>query len=129
MDGFNASATNVQDYQHGTPDFRTELYDTCGTLTSHKEYIQEINALGLSFTPETKAPLVQMPYQGNYTQAMYAQQAVDEYKEAGIHPSRVWFQSFTLADVLYWVQNEPEFGRQVPCSSLNHRFTSVQIEN
>ena len=32
MDGFNASATNVADYQHGTPDWRTDLYDTCATV-------------------------------------------------------------------------------------------------
>lgn len=33
QDGFNASATNPQDYQHGTPPWRTELYDTCGTVS------------------------------------------------------------------------------------------------
>ncbi|KAK4981032.1 hypothetical protein LTR28_008492 [Elasticomyces elasticus] len=112
QDGFNASATNVQDYQNGTPNWRTDLYSTCGTVTSHKDYIQEINRFGLSYTPETKAPLVQMPFQGNFTQDMYVQKAVNEYKEAGIHPSRVWFQSFLLRDVLYWIKNEPEFAKQ-----------------
>jgi glycerophosphoryl diester phosphodiesterase len=113
QDGFNASATTPHDFlRGGTPDWRTELYDTCGTVTSHAEYIQQVNALGLSFTPETKIPLVPMPFQGDYTQAMFVQQAVDDYRAAGIHPSRVWFQSFQLADILYWLAHEPAFGAQ-----------------
>lgn len=112
QDGFNASAKTPLDYLAGTPNWRTDLYATCGTLTSHKEYIQEVNKLGLSFTPEAKEPSVKMPFQGNYTQEMYLQQAVDEYKAAGIHPSRVWFQSFLLTDVLYWLRAEPAFGQQ-----------------
>ena len=112
QDGFNASAQTPLDYLAGTPNFRTDLYATCGTVTSHKEYIQEVNKLGLSFTPETKLPLVKMPWQGDFTQEKYIQKAIDEYKAAGIHPSRVWFQSFVLNDVLYWLKNEPAFGAQ-----------------
>jgi glycerophosphoryl diester phosphodiesterase len=112
QDGFNASATTPQYYQNGTPNWRTELYSTCGTVSSHKEFIQEINKFGLSFTPEAKLPVVKMPFQGNYTQEMYIQQLIDEYKEAGIHPSRVWLQSFVLSDILYWVKAEPEFAKQ-----------------
>ena len=37
---------------------------------------------------------------------------IDEYKAAGIPASDVWAQSFNLDDVLYWVNNEPEFGKQ-----------------
>jgi glycerophosphoryl diester phosphodiesterase len=29
-----------------------------------------------------------------------------------VSPSRVWAQSFNKADVLYWIRNEPAFGRQ-----------------
>lgn len=39
QDGFNASATNVQDYQSGAPDWRTELYDSCGTVMTLDSYI------------------------------------------------------------------------------------------
>jgi glycerophosphoryl diester phosphodiesterase len=112
QDGSNASARTPLDYLAGTPSFRTDLYATCGTVSSHKEYIQEVNKLGLSFTPETKQPLVKMPWQGDFTQEMFIQKAVDEYKQAGIHPSRVWFQSFVLTDVLYWLKHEPMFGAQ-----------------
>ncbi len=52
-----------------------------------------------------------MPYDG-FSQADYAQKMIDEYKDAGIPASDVWPQSFNLDDVLYWIENEPEFGAQ-----------------
>lgn len=52
-----------------------------------------------------------MPYNG-YTQAMYAQQLIDEYKAAGVKARDVWPQSFDIQDIRYWIQNEPEFGKQ-----------------
>ncbi|KAI0102685.1 PLC-like phosphodiesterase [Nemania sp. FL0031] len=112
MDGFNASATTPEDYLHGTPNWRTDLYATCGTVLSHKEFIRAIDAQGLLFTSELKQPRVSMPFQGNYTTQMYEQQIVDDYVDAGIHPSRVWLQSFVFQDVAYWLAHAPEFGRQ-----------------
>jgi glycerophosphoryl diester phosphodiesterase len=53
-----------------------------------------------------------MPFEGDYTQADFAQQMIDEYRSAGIHPRRVWAQSFDFDDILYWNQNEPWFARQ-----------------
>ncbi|MGB3408710.1 MAG: glycerophosphodiester phosphodiesterase, partial [Jannaschia sp.] len=58
-----------------------------------------------------KSASVEMPHNG-FSQADYAQKMIDEYKAAGIDPSRVWAQSFDLSDVLYWIENEPEFGAQ-----------------
>lgn len=37
---------------------------------------------------------------------------IDEYKAAGISPRRVFAQSFDQRDILYWINHEPEFGRQ-----------------
>jgi glycerophosphoryl diester phosphodiesterase len=37
---------------------------------------------------------------------------IDEYKAAGVPPRNVWAQSFSLEDVLYWINHEPAFGRQ-----------------
>jgi glycerophosphoryl diester phosphodiesterase len=37
---------------------------------------------------------------------------IDEFKRAGVDPRDVWPQSFNLDDVLYWIRNEPRFGRQ-----------------
>lgn len=112
MDGFNASALTPKDYLHGTPSWRTDLYATCGTVLTHKEFISWSDAQDLQFTPELKTPEVPMPFQGDYTQEMFAQQMIDEYKAAGINPKRVWPQSFLLSDILYWIKAEPKFGKQ-----------------
>ena len=53
-----------------------------------------------------------MPYEGDYTQEDYAQQMIDEYRAARVNPWKVFAQSFNLEDVLYWIKNEPHFGRQ-----------------
>jgi glycerophosphoryl diester phosphodiesterase len=37
---------------------------------------------------------------------------IDEYTAAGVPPEDVFPQSFRLDDVLYWLQNAPEFGAQ-----------------
>ncbi len=112
QDGFNKSATTPEASLAGTPTWRTELYDTCGQLMTHKEYIAAVDKLGVSFTPEAKTPTVQMPFQGNYTQEQYIDGLVQDYIDANVHPSRVWLQSFLRSDVEHWVQKFPDFGRQ-----------------
>ena len=112
MDAADTSALTVEDYLGGTPDWRTDLYSTCGTVLSHKESIDLFKTLGAKFTPELKAPAVEMPYEGDYTQEDYAQQLIDEYREAGVPANRVYAQSFNLDDVKYWIANEPAFGRK-----------------
>jgi glycerophosphoryl diester phosphodiesterase len=112
MDASNPNATTVAEYLGGTASFRTDLYSTCGTVLSHKESIELFESLDAKFTPELKAPSVAMPYEGDYTQEDYAQQMIDEYKEAGVRAWHVFPQSFNLNDVLYWIENERSFGRQ-----------------
>ena len=112
MDAADPSATTVEAYMNATPRWRTDLYASSGTLMSHKEYIALVKSLGRKFTPELKAPEVPMPFGGDYTQDAYAQQMIDEYKQAGVPPADVFPQSFQLRDVLYWLKAEPEFGRQ-----------------
>ncbi|WP_133573189.1 glycerophosphodiester phosphodiesterase family protein [Maritalea mobilis] len=112
MDGANANATTVEEYVMGTAGFRTDLYAKTGTLVTHKQSIELIKSMGGKFTPELKTPTVDMPYEGDFSQADYAQKMIDEYKAAGIDPKDVWAQSFLLDDVLYWIENEPEFGAQ-----------------
>ena len=90
----------------------TPAYDGGGgTLLTHAESIELFKALGVKMTPELKSPSVTMPFDG-FTQEDYAQKMIDEYKEAGVPPRRVWAQSFNKDDVLYWVRNEPAFGKQ-----------------
>ncbi|TQV80084.1 glycerophosphodiester phosphodiesterase [Exilibacterium tricleocarpae] len=112
MDAADPTATTVEDYLNATPGWRTDLYTGSGTLLTHAESIELFKKLRVKFTPELKAPSVPMPYEGDYTQEDYAQQMIDEYKAAGVHPRKVWAQSFNLSDVLYWIENEPRFGRQ-----------------
>jgi glycerophosphoryl diester phosphodiesterase len=112
MDASNPNATTVEEYMDATSSWRTDLYSGKGTLLTHAESIQLFKKLGTKMTPELKAPSVDMPYEGDYTQQDYAQQMIDEYKAAGVRPRKVYAQSFNLDDVLYWVENEPGFGRQ-----------------
>lgn len=112
MDAADASATTVEEYLGGTADFRTDLYAGCGTVLSHKESIRLFKRLGTGFTPELKSPEVEMPWEGDYTQQDYAQQMIDEYKDARVNPDRVWPQSFNLDDVRFWIENEPDFADQ-----------------
>ena len=78
---------------------------------THKESIELLKSLNVKFTPELKSASVDMPFEG-FTQEMYAQKMIDEYKQAGVDPSMVFAQSFNLDDVIYWIKNEPEFGKQ-----------------
>jgi len=111
MDGSNPQATTIEGFLAGTPNFRTDLYSTCGTLLSHKESIELIAGLGAKFTPELKAPSVEMPFHG-FTQNDYRQKMIDEYKQAGVDPKNVFAQSFNLDDIQYWIKHEPQFGKQ-----------------
>lgn len=111
MDGANSNASSVDEYIDGTVSWRTDLYSGKGTLMTHAESIELIKSLGSKFAPELKSPTVTIPFDG-YTQEMYAQAMIDEYKAASIAASNVFPQSFNLDDILYWIKNEPEFGKQ-----------------
>ncbi|GFE63345.1 glycerophosphodiester phosphodiesterase family protein [Litoreibacter roseus] len=112
MDAANADATTVEGYMDGTAGWRTDLYAADGgELMTHAESIELFKSLGAKFTPELKSASVDMPFDG-FSQQDYAQKLIDEYKAAGIPASDVWAQSFNLDHVLYWIENEPEFGAQ-----------------
>lgn len=68
-----------------------------------------------------------MPYEGNYTQQMYAQQMIDEYIEAGVPPEQVWPQSFNWEDVYYWIQNTT-YGDQAVALDENYESTNEEID-
>ena len=111
MDAANGAATTAEEYLGGTANWRTDLYVDNATLMTHAESIEIFRDLGAKFTPELKSPSVEMPFNG-FSQEDYAQKLVDEYKAAGVPASDVWLQSFDLNDVLYWIENEPDFGAQ-----------------
>lgn len=113
MDAANTKARTVADYMAGTASWRTDLYSgpTSGTLMTHAESIALFTRLGVKMTPELKSASVSMPFDG-FSQENYAQKMLDEYKAANVPPARVFAQSFKKNDVLYWVNNEPAFGKQ-----------------
>lgn len=126
MDAANNEAETVEDYMNGTAGWRTDLYANAGgTVMTHAQSIGLIASLGGKFTPELKSPSVEMPFEG-FSQADYAQKMIDEYKQAGIPASDVWPQSFNLDDVLYWIENEPEFGAQAVY--LDGRYSSGEFD-
>ena len=111
MDAFDKNALSVEEYVNATASWRTDLYTQEGTLMTHKESIVLFKELGVKMTPELKKASVPMPYKG-YTQKDYAQQMINEYKEAKVKASDVFAQSFNLEDIKYWIKNEPNFGKQ-----------------
>ncbi|MDL0430916.1 glycerophosphodiester phosphodiesterase family protein [Marinobacter sp. TBZ242] len=112
MDAFNPMATTPEEYLEGTAAWRTDLYSSRGTLLTHQESIELFRALGVKFTPELKTPVVEMPFEGDYSQQDYARQMIQDYIDAGVNPRDVWPQSFLLDDVLFWINDMPRFGKQ-----------------
>lgn len=111
MDAGNEWATTPEEYLKGSVNWRTDLYANYGTLMTHAESIALFTSLGVKMTPELKTPVVDMPFNG-FTQQDFAQKLINEYKKAGVNPNNVFPQSFTLDDIKFWIENEPEFGKQ-----------------
>ena len=112
MDAANPFASTPEEYMGRNANWWTDLYATRGTLMTHAESIALFKELGVKFTPELKSAKVEMPFEGEFSQQDYAQKLIEEYKAAGVAPSDVFPQSFSLDDVRYWIEQEPEFGKQ-----------------
>jgi glycerophosphoryl diester phosphodiesterase len=113
MDSSVPGAATAEGYLGGTASWRTDLYTGRGTLMTLRESIALNEKAGVKHTPELKS--ADNPDRMNAlfgSQAGYAHAIVDELRDAGVDPRRVWLQSFNLEDVLYWIENAPEFGRQ-----------------
>lgn len=110
MDASDPTAETAEAYMGGVAPFRTTLYSDGAELMTHAESVELFRSLGAKFTPELKAPVVEMPFDG-MTQEAYAQKLIDEYADAGVPPEDVWPQSFDLSDVRYWIDNT-EYGAQ-----------------
>lgn len=113
MDASNPAATTAAGYLGGTAAWRTDLYTGRANVVTFKESIALNQKNGVKHTPELKGASHQDRIDAIFGgQAQYAQKFIDTLKAGGVEPKDVWVQSFNLADVLYWVQNEPEFGKQ-----------------
>jgi len=114
MDTSGANVSATLEFGHGgISEVPTNIHQyECPSILTHREYIGLIMAHGGKYTPELKTPEVDMPYDGQYTQQMYAQQMIDEYIEMDIDPEDVWPQSFNIDDAIYWIEHT-DFGEQV----------------
>jgi glycerophosphoryl diester phosphodiesterase len=112
MDASNPAATTATGYLGGTATWRTDLYNSRGTLLTLRESIALNRKLGVGHTPELKSGNPARVDAVFGSQAGYAQAMIDEFRRAGVNPKDVWAQSFNLDDVLYWIREEPRFGRQ-----------------
>ncbi|MFZ1829661.1 MAG: glycerophosphodiester phosphodiesterase family protein [Candidatus Competibacteraceae bacterium] len=112
MDASNPKADTADGYLGGTASWRTDLYTGRGALLSFKESIQLNKELGVKHTPELKGGNAGRINSIFGSQAKYAQKMIDELKAGDVNPKDVWVQSFNVDDILYWVQNEPRFGKQ-----------------
>ena len=108
MDAANPKATSISAYMNATAPWRTDLYSQNGEVLTLKEHIALASSLGMKHTPELKEPVVTMPFNG-YSLDTYRQQLIDTYKVEGVPASDVYPQSFNLADIDYWINNEPNY--------------------
>lgn len=112
MDASSPAATTAEGYLGGTASWRTELYGARGTLLTLRESIALNERHGVQHTPELKEgdpARIAAVFGG---QGGYAQALVDELRDAGVDPRRVYLQSFNPDDVLYWVRQVPDFGKR-----------------
>ncbi len=112
MDASDPAATTPEGYLGGTASWRTDLYTHRGELMSFRESLALNKKLGVKFTPELKGDDPDRIAAVYGSQANYAQKMIEELRDAKVDPKNVWVQSFNLDDIRYWIEHEPEFGRQ-----------------
>ena len=113
MDSSNPNATTAEGYLGGTANWRTDLYTGHAHVMTFKQSIELNKTLGVKHTPELKSADHQDRIDAIFgSQAGYAQKFIDTLVEEGVDPKDVWAQSFNKADILYWIKNDPAFGKQ-----------------
>lgn len=113
MDASNPNATTPEGYLGGTANWRTDLYTGRANVVTFKESIALNQELGVKHTPELKGATHQDRVDTIFgSQAGYARKFIDELKNADVDPKDAFVQSFNKEDILYWIKNEPAFGKQ-----------------
>ncbi|HET7607516.1 MAG TPA: glycerophosphodiester phosphodiesterase family protein [Gammaproteobacteria bacterium] len=113
IDAFDPAAQTVEQFvaprRAARPDLGAGFM--YGTLLTHAESIALFKRLGVRMMPELKEASVRLPFNG-ITRDELSQKLIDEYRAAGVPPRDVYPQSFERRDVDYWIEHEPEYGRQ-----------------
>lgn len=89
MDGLTGCEGMPEEYQNGTPRWRTDLYANSGTLMTHDESIALIRSLGAVHARTEGARSADASSTMTTLQEKYATQMLDAYKKAGIPPDDV----------------------------------------
>jgi glycerophosphoryl diester phosphodiesterase len=105
-EGRNEDARRPEDYYRAAPAWRTLAYAP-GTVMSHRGYIELLRPTGVNFIPELKK--AELP--PGLSLEAYRRRIVDDYREAGVPPERVYLQSFDLEDIRFWRRYAPEYAR------------------
>ena len=111
-DHVDPSAQTVRDYLTDRQLTVNAESTSCGTLMTLNEQIAMNTRMGVKHVPELKAAMVGMPFNG-MSQSDYADRMIQSYLAAGVEPTHVYPQSFSLDDVLYWIEAYPEIADQV----------------
>jgi glycerophosphoryl diester phosphodiesterase len=113
IDAFDPAAQTVEQFVAPRRAARADLGAglAYGTLVTHAESIALFKRLGVRMMPELKEASVRLPFNG-VTRDELRQKLIDEYRAAGAPPSDVFPQSFERRDVDYWIEHEPEYGKQ-----------------
>ncbi|ADR37434.1 glycerophosphoryl diester phosphodiesterase [Oceanithermus profundus DSM 14977] len=105
-EGRNEDARRPEDYYRAAAAWRTLAYAP-GTVMSHRGYIKLLLPTGVNFIPELKK--AERP--PGLSLEAYRRRIVDDYRELGVPPERVFLQSFDLADIRYWRRYAPAYAR------------------
>ncbi len=119
-----AGAKSVREYLYGT-DTDAAASRANGTLMTHRESIELFKQLGVQMIPELKLPEIEMP--NDFTRQDYARKMLDEYRAAGVSPAQVWAQSFSLADIRFWMKHYPEFAPRL--IYLDDRYDDADFDH
>jgi glycerophosphoryl diester phosphodiesterase len=111
MDAFNPAAKTPQEFQGGTPPWRTDLYTGRGTLVTMRESIWLNKRNGVKHTPELKGGDSASIAAVFGSQEAYAQAFANVLREEGVDPRDVYPQSFNVNDILYWIAKTPYGGQ------------------
>ena len=113
MEASDPAATTAEGYLGGTASWRTDLYTGRARVMTFRQSIELNREMGVKHTPELKGATHQDRVDAIFGgQERYAQAFIDELRSAGVDPQVVFAQSFNLADVLFWIEHAPEYGRQ-----------------
>ncbi len=113
MEASDPAATTAEGYLGGTASWRTELYTGRARVMTFRQSIELNRETGVKHAPELKGATHQDRVDAIFGgQERYAQAFIDELRSAGVDPQVVFAQSFNLADVLFWIEHDPEYGRQ-----------------